>query len=47
MISSGLIISMFNGTLYLIEYITYSNGDKVKRIIDPYSLIPMLVIKLN
>jgi hypothetical protein len=47
MISSGLITSMLNGTVVLIEFITYSDGKRVKRIIDPRSLLPMHVVKLN
>jgi len=47
MISSGLIASLLNGTMVLVEYITYSNGNKVKRIIDPHTLIPLDIINLN
>jgi hypothetical protein len=47
MISSGLITSLFNGALVLIEIITYSDGKQVKRIIDPHSLVPMHIVHLN
>lgn len=47
MISSGLITSLFNGAIVLVEFITYSDGKQVKRIIDPHSLVPMHIVHLN
>lgn len=47
MISSGLITSIISGTIVLVEIITYRDGSKVKRIIDPHSLVPMQIIKLK
>lgn len=43
----NLVKEVFEGTVRVVEYIKYSNGKKVKRVLNNKTLMPERSIQLN
>ncbi len=47
MLGNLIVKEMINGSLKLVQNLTYSNGDKVKRILCPKTRVPQEIIRVK